>query len=183
MIRKVFSFSGFSRSGKDTLADFLVSNHNFVKLSLADSLKEICSEKYNIPLEHFYDLNIKDKPNPITNKSPRDYLLEYAQSVRAEQPKLFISKLFEKIDNLPPGNKRIIIPDCRKPIEINELKKKFGENYVSIYITRFEKSPVDHPIEYELTKDNCMYNIDNSNSLFESQEYLKLILNQFNVPT
>jgi hypothetical protein len=58
----IVSFAGKARAGKDTCADVLVKKFGFKKLNLADPLKKICSRSFEIPLNHFYDDNLKDKP-------------------------------------------------------------------------------------------------------------------------
>ena len=59
--------AGKKGSGKDTLADLLVENHNFKKISLADELKILCSRVFEYPINHNYDPNLKEKkwPAPI----------------------------------------------------------------------------------------------------------------------
>lgn len=46
---------GKKRVGKDTIADWLVKNHGYRKVALADKLKEVLSNNSNIPLEAFYE--------------------------------------------------------------------------------------------------------------------------------
>ena len=58
----IITVSGLAGAGKDTLADVLVKKHSFRKISLADSLREICSEVFNIPMEMFLDRDKKDSP-------------------------------------------------------------------------------------------------------------------------
>ena len=40
----IVGITGLAGSGKDTAADFLVKNHGFVKVALADVLKRACKE-------------------------------------------------------------------------------------------------------------------------------------------
>jgi hypothetical protein len=58
----IITVSGLAGAGKDTLADVLVKKHNFRKISLADSLREICSEVFDIPMSDFLDRDKKDSP-------------------------------------------------------------------------------------------------------------------------
>jgi hypothetical protein len=61
----IITVSGLAGAGKDTLADVLVTKYDFKKISLADSLREICSEVFNIPMSDFLDRDKKD--SPMTN--------------------------------------------------------------------------------------------------------------------
>jgi hypothetical protein len=49
----IFGIGGEKRTGKDTVADILVHDFGFEKFSLADPLKEFCSQYFNIPIEYF----------------------------------------------------------------------------------------------------------------------------------
>lgn len=58
--KMIITVSGLAGAGKDSLADVLVKKHNFRKISLADSLREICSEVFDIPMSSFLDRDKKD---------------------------------------------------------------------------------------------------------------------------
>jgi hypothetical protein len=67
----VIGLTGQAHSGKDTTADYLVSqlsrDHRVIKIALADQLKVICQKLIQlfygqlIPLEQFYDLQSKEQ--------------------------------------------------------------------------------------------------------------------------
>lgn len=63
----IISLSGLKGSGKDTVADVLIKKFNFKRLSLADPLKELCSSVFNLPINTFHDVDLKDTvfENPI----------------------------------------------------------------------------------------------------------------------
>lgn len=56
----IISLSGLKGSGKDTVADVLINKFNFKRLSLADPLKELCSSVFNLPINTFHDVALKD---------------------------------------------------------------------------------------------------------------------------
>jgi hypothetical protein len=58
----IVALSGWKGSGKDTLAEYMIKNYNFKKLSFAESLKDLVSKEYGVPREHFDDLKYKEKP-------------------------------------------------------------------------------------------------------------------------
>lgn len=57
----VLAISGWKRSGKDMIAEYLVENHGFKRVSFADPLKVMAAEEYNIPLDHMYNDEFKEK--------------------------------------------------------------------------------------------------------------------------
>ena len=61
----IIGISGRARSGKDTVANIMITKFNFKKLSFADPLKEFCSQAFNIPLNYFHDDDKKDSPLPM----------------------------------------------------------------------------------------------------------------------
>lgn len=50
----IIGISGLAGSGKDTAADFLVKNHGFVRIGLADPLKRICKEVFDFTDEQLW---------------------------------------------------------------------------------------------------------------------------------
>lgn len=64
-MRKLIAISGWRNSGKDTSADFLVSEYGYEKLSLAAVLKDLVAEQYNLPRWFMDDREKKEAP--LTN--------------------------------------------------------------------------------------------------------------------
>lgn len=50
----ILGISGIAGSGKDAAADFLVKNHGFVKVALADPLKRICRDVFQFSDEQLW---------------------------------------------------------------------------------------------------------------------------------
>lgn len=68
---KVIAISGYKRSGKDTIADYLVKNYGFSRVSFADPLKDLCSSEYDVERTHFDNPEFKEaalKQYPIEPK-------------------------------------------------------------------------------------------------------------------
>ncbi len=65
---------GFKKSGKDTVADWLVEHHGYSKLSFARALKEGTKAFFGWTDEHFTDIELKERVDPIWGVSPRQAL-------------------------------------------------------------------------------------------------------------
>tara|TARA_R100000479_G_C6306026_1_gene172147 strand:- start:108 stop:680 length:573 start_codon:yes stop_codon:yes gene_type:complete len=64
----IIGISGKAGSGKDTVGDYLVKEGVIdVKIPLAKSLKELCSNIFNIPIENFYDKKDEDTHIKVSN--------------------------------------------------------------------------------------------------------------------
>jgi hypothetical protein len=60
----ILALSGKKKSGKDTIADFLVKDQNFVKISLATPLKNLIIDVFKIESKYLNDDSLKDKELP-----------------------------------------------------------------------------------------------------------------------
>jgi hypothetical protein len=60
----ILALSGKKKSGKDTIADFLVKDQNFVKISLATPLKNLIINVFKIESKYLNDDSLKDKELP-----------------------------------------------------------------------------------------------------------------------
>lgn len=54
---------GRAGAGKDTVAEVLVARHGFRRMAFADKLKEILSDAFDVPIEHFSDRGMKNVPH------------------------------------------------------------------------------------------------------------------------
>ena len=59
-MKTLIGFAGKKRSGKDTAGEHLAKLTGFETYSFADPLKKFCSELFNLPLETFYDDDLKE---------------------------------------------------------------------------------------------------------------------------
>lgn len=70
----LIGISGLAGSGKDTVADFLVAEHKFVKVSFADPLKRICQDVFEFTDEQLWGPS--EKRNAPDPRFPRGKVLD-----------------------------------------------------------------------------------------------------------
>jgi hypothetical protein len=58
----IIAFSGTKFAGKDTAAEILIKRHGFKRIGLADKLKDICSDVFQIPRADMDDPSKKEYP-------------------------------------------------------------------------------------------------------------------------
>ena len=141
---------GVAGIGKDFLADTLVNDYKYVKLSFARELKRLASSIFNIPV-NIAD-NLKDVPK-YNGYSIRQIWIELAKTIRKFDDYYFINKLLETIDKIKTEN--IIITDVR---DFKELKALQQKGFILIYIAGIPKRP-SNEYDYNVPKlkEHCDY--------------------------
>ena len=167
---------GHKGSGKDTLADYLVKEKQYIKYSFAEPVKEIAKIMFNLNAEQLNG-NLKEVIDDRWGVSPRTMFqrigTEFGQykiyELFPELKDKIISrglwlKLFE--DFLEKNkDKNIVIADVRFNHEINVLKK---HNFNIIKINRNIELNDSHISETEIKLiKHIDYNIDNNGTKLE----------------
>jgi len=170
--RIIIGFGYKAQSGKDTAADHLVKNHNFVRLAFADTLKESCRAVFNFSDEQLYG-NLKQTIDPFWQKTPREYLQIIGDGFRKFiDPLIWIKAIERKIQSIE-GN--IAIADIRYINECNfihstgglvvkinrahyELQDKQAAHASETELDNFFNW--DHTIENNGTKENLYKKLD-----------------------
>ena len=68
----VICFSGWKFSGKDTMAAYLIKNHGAIRAALADPLKDMVSEEFQVPRSFLDDPQQKESPILSLPVTPKD---------------------------------------------------------------------------------------------------------------
>jgi hypothetical protein len=157
----IIGICGWIGSGKDTVAEYLVNKHGFVRESYAGTLKDAVANVFGWNREWLEGLTPesrewREQVDPwwserlnIPHLTPRWVLQQWGTDVcrKAFHNDIWIasleSKLRDKKDN-------IVISDCRFPNEIKSIKKQGG---VVIWVKRGELPEWYHTALRENTTD------------------------------
>lgn len=151
----IVGISGKARSGKDRTSEVFIK-HGFTRISFADELKRMLSDVFCLPLETFYDDNLKDSPfeTPvvITNthlvlieshittftSNNADSLYDHA-GVEVKSPREMMqyvgTEVCRKVDDelwlkafkhRTKGFDNVVCPDVRLPNERNLIRELNG---------------------------------------------------------
>jgi len=105
---------GAPGAGKDTFADFLVNNKNFIKLAFADRIKEEYYKFSGITEEYFKSVRGQSEEQKI-----RDGLWSYSDEMRKKFGKLhFVSPVVGEVRN---SDSNVVVTDIRTQDELYEL--------------------------------------------------------------
>jgi len=185
----IIGISGFQSSGKDTIADYLVKEHGFVKLSFASALKDIVAIIFGWSRERLEGLKVEDRQwrEEIDHKwaktlnipclTPR-YVLQYLGTEVFRNH--FHTDIWTKIvENQLSFYENVVVSDCRFANEIEMIKQNGGK---IIQVHRYDHVldiDAKHPSELEWTK--CHYDrvIKNNGTIEDLHIKVNLILSDF----
>lgn len=148
-------------SGKDSVADYLVSEHGFKSYALADGIYEIAHRYYGVP---------------ESIRPDRELIIHIGESLREKDIMLWINHTLELIKK--DGHDRVVITDVRKLLEHSVLKE-LGWSNVMVYcdtdvaIQRLKER--DNKVDEELVK-----NYHTENQLRILKDSMKVIDNTDN---
>lgn len=182
----IICLSGWKASGKDTVANYLVKYHGFVRIAFADLLKDMVSEEYEVPREWFDLQEMKEMPLYKYPAVSTDKFVEQIHSMLKEQfrpgltgglywtpralailegsikrsvnPNYWVERAMSQTS--PEG--RYVISDVRYQNEINQIRLIAPGEVISVRIERFETVDTNDPSERDLDKYPFDYKVNNS---------------------
>lgn len=133
----IVGIAGFIGSGKDTIADYLITFKGFKRMSYAEPLKDAISAIFGWDRELLegttkYSREWRDTIDPwwadrlnIADLTPRRVLQQWGTEVgrRAFHDDIWIASIENKLRN---AKDNIVISDCRFPNELNSIKNAGG---------------------------------------------------------
>jgi hypothetical protein len=191
----LIAFLGRKRSGKDTVADFLIKNKGFQKYVFADPLKKGLKAFFNLTDEQLYDEKLKEEIDPRWGVSPRKLLQIIGTDIFQHSLNKFIPDLkgetrnhwvnlfkewyLKEIKKNP--NIKIVIADARFIHEVKAIKELGG---VVIKINRTIGDNINNDIhisEMEIDSipdnmiDHTIINDDTLETLYQRVNQIKFL--------
>jgi len=191
-MKTVILINGLPRAGKDTVADFIVDNFNYTKMSFATPLKSVIAGTFGISLEDLetmknntdeYGVEIKVYPN----NQPQQVLKytnfrEILQKFGTEGMKpefgnsVWGDLLYKKV--LESDQKLFVVPDYRF---IVEYQPQDNIKIIRILVLDDRELPTEgHASDVELYQNNVKfdYTINNTGTLIELEEKVNSIIKE-----
>ena len=179
----IIGLSGYARSGKDTAADRLVSNHGFVRYSFAAPMKKamyilnpivnsdsIGNFRYQ-SLVDVYGLDSAKESNPEIRRLLQVFGTEVGRSMFGNNFWVDLTLNSIKEDN-------VVISDVRFKNEADAIKKLGGQVW---RINRHGIGPVtDHSSEIDLDDYAFNHIIDNDFSVSDLSNMVDMLLSKYN---
>lgn len=176
---KIIGLVARSRSGKDTVADYIIDvcnslhklphSHSVVKRRLAGPIKDALQILYGFDTHHL-ETDLKDIKIEEFNCSPRDAMVQLTKTIMDLSGNDFFTK---RLYNSRSPSEITIIPDIRYTHDIDHVYKNDG---ITIKIVRYAKDMVHYNNENIIDNIITDYTIVNNGTLEELYEQVDTIL-------
>ena len=122
----LIGLAGKARSGKDTVGNYLETQHFFHSTAFADRLKEICAEIFDFTEEQLWG-DLKEEVDPLVGKSPR-FCLQYVgtEIARACWPDVWLWHLEKNVRHWMADGLDMVVTDVRMENEAGLIKDLGG---------------------------------------------------------
>lgn len=164
---KIILIGGKARSGKDTLADFIIEE-------LEKKERKVCKVQVGQYIKYYAEKYFGWDGSEETK--PRDLLIKIGTEIIRKKidPDFHINRLIEDIKVLSYFYDTFVVSDIRFPVEIEKPKKEF-DNVITIKTIResdeLNEKQKGHITETGLDNYNSFdYIVDNSGSLEDLKE-------------
>ena len=123
----IIGLSGKARSGKDTVADALVSKRTFVRIGMADQMKTVVALLFGWNSEHTHG-RLKETIDDFWGMSPRQVMQRFGtDAMRREFGDDFWVRTMERQLARYAAGTNFVIPDIRFPNEAEMVKRLGGQ--------------------------------------------------------
>jgi len=129
---RLIGIHGKARSGKDTVANFLVENHFFFRYAFADPIRGFVARLTGIPLQDLIDGDIKDQIYEPFGCTPR-YMMqtlgtEWGRNLICHD--IWVKAMETKWEEVKHNNVAMVVPDIRFDNEADIVRKLGGEVWI-----------------------------------------------------
>jgi hypothetical protein len=168
MDKKILLLSGYMQSGKDTVAEYLVSSFKFKRFAFADILKDETSDIYSISRE-LMDTTLGKATMLTDGKTVREVLIQHGAKRRQQDPDYWINLVVEKIKCC--NNEYIVISDWRFKNEYNGIVDKC-KHVTTLRINRWKEPPLLDESETSLDTFHFDYTIKNNGDIYDLYNHI-----------
>lgn len=178
---RVLAICGNAGAGKDSIASLIQklyyeseqTQYDLGRVcALADPLKSQAAQLLGVPIDTFYSEEGKKSLVPGTDKTFRDFLVDYSAVIKKYQPDVWCRKM---LDTMVRGNYINVITDMRTEFEYNYFAQH--AELITIRVTRnnlpYPAETYSSAMELQASSLPYTYLVENNGSLEELKERVK----------
>lgn len=125
MIGRLVGIAGRSGAGKDTLAEHLVARHGFVRVAIADPLKELTARAFDLDREQLWGAH-RNELDERWSLTPRQLYQRLGDALRGCHPETLTRMWLREVEQQRARGHDVVTPDIRLPAEFDAVRAGGG---------------------------------------------------------
>lgn len=121
---RLVALAGVSGAGKDAAAAHLAARHGFVRLALADPLKETMMELFGLTREQLWGEG-RNVPDPRLGHAPRALYQRFGEACREIDPEVWLRPFRKRVTELLSAGESVVCTDLRTHAE-HRMARELG---------------------------------------------------------
>jgi hypothetical protein len=117
--------AGRSGAGKDTLAERLVAHHAFVRVAIADPLKELAGRAFDLDREQLWGTG-RNTVDPRWELTPRQLYQKLGDALRECHREALTRLWLRAVEEHRALGRHVVTPDIRLPAELDAVRNASG---------------------------------------------------------
>ena len=166
MEKKIIGIAGKANAGKTTAAEFIANKYDFRRVAIMDPLKKGLAEFTGLPLQMFYDQDIKEIDIPEYNNKSLRYMMQFVGTECFRNnfgSDFWVNRMLLEIESLnKEGVGNIVIDDIRFQEEAEMVKELCGD---VIFISRPDENSIRSSHRSEALAVGYDHHVDNDGDL------------------
>jgi molybdopterin-guanine dinucleotide biosynthesis protein len=132
---KIILITGWSGSGKDTIGEYLTSNHGFIRFAFADEIKYVASQLYRFPRALADTQEGKRRFITVGDQTItiRDTLIRLAAVDKERFGNTIYAESVARELAQESSDARIVITDLRYMYEYTTIREQFKDSDVQVW--------------------------------------------------
>ena len=118
-------FAGVSGAGKDTAGAYLEECHGFVRVAVADTLKQVMMQLFGLTEAQLWG-NARNVPDPRLGRAPRDLYQEFGEACVRIDPEVWLRPFRALVGALLQEGDSVVCTDLRTMDELHVAKQLGG---------------------------------------------------------
>lgn len=162
------AIAGHPGAGKDTLGDMLVEQHGYVRVAIADPIKDIVGELFDFNIDQLYG-DARNVNDARLNKTPREVFRKFGEACRELDPQIWIRQWLKVIDHHLANGRRVVCTDIRMYAELEAVRGRGAHTVLLSRTQALTRAPRVEVEECEILESPGLFDvhIKNDGSLDE----------------
>jgi hypothetical protein len=122
---ELIALAGVSGAGKDTAGEYLRAQHGYVRVAIADPLKQVMMSLFGLERDDLWG-EARNRVHPRLGRPQRELYQQFGKACREIDPDVWIRHFRGQVRRLLDDGQRVVCTDLRMERELDAVRELGG---------------------------------------------------------